>query len=392
MEPRPSRRTFPYIMLWGFSLLAISINIISCNATQQSPDNKNQKDHPILSQLITPPGFTVELFATDLTNARSMAISPTGVVFVGTRTAGNVYAVIDEDKDGYAETKYTIASGLNMPNGVALRDGDLYVAEVNRIIVFRGIEAKLNNPPAPEVIYDGYPGKTHHGWKYIAFGPDGMLYVPVGAPCNICLSEDSIFASITRLDVDKKSTPEIVHSGIRNTVGFDWDPMTGHLWFTDNGADQMGDDLPADELNRAKSDYLHFGYPYCHQGDLPDPEHGSKRDCSDFIPPAKKLGPHVAALGMHFYKGDQFPDGYKGQIYVCEHGSWNRSTKIGYRVSLLRTGQGEVISYEPFIKGWLQGDSVLGRPVDVKEMMDGSLLISDDYADIIYRVIYTGEQ
>jgi glucose/arabinose dehydrogenase len=379
-------------MLWGFSLLAISINIISCNATQQSPDNKNQKDHPILSQLITPPGFTVELFATDLTNARSMAISPTGVVFVGTRTAGNVYAVIDEDKDGYAETKYTIASGLNMPNGVALRDGDLYVAEVNRIIVFRGIEAKLNNPPAPEVIYDGYPGKTHHGWKYIAFGPDGMLYVPVGAPCNICLSEDSIFASITRLDVDKKSTPEIVHSGIRNTVGFDWDPMTGHLWFTDNGADQMGDDLPADELNRAKNDYLHFGYPYCHQGDLPDPEHGSKRDCSDFIPPAKKLGPHVAALGMHFYKGDQFPDGYKGQIYVCEHGSWNRSTKIGYRVSLLRTGQGEVISYEPFIKGWLQGDSVLGRPVDVKEMMDGSLLISDDYADIIYRVIYTGEQ
>lgn len=392
MEPRRKPITYLFKMLLGYSFLALSFGIFSCNATQQSPDKKDQKDHPILSQLITPPGFTVELFATDLTNARSMAISPTGVVFVGTRTAGNVYAVIDEDKDGYAETKYTIASGLNMPNGVALKDGDLYVAEVNRIIVFRDIEDNLNNPPSPEVIYDGYPTNKSHGWKYIAFGPDGLLYVPVGAPCNICLSEDSIFASITRLDVEKKSVPQIVQSGIRNTVGFDWDPRTGYLWFTDNGRDQMGDDIPADELNRAKSDFLHFGYPFCHQGDLPDPEFGALRDCSEFTPPAKKLGPHVAALGMHFYEGDQFPDGYKGQIYVSEHGSWNRTTKIGYRVSLLRTGQGEVISYEPFIKGWLQGDSVLGRPVDVKEMKDGSLLISDDYADNIYRVTYTGEQ
>jgi glucose/arabinose dehydrogenase len=274
-----------------------------------------------------------------------------------------------------------------MPNGVAFRDGDLYVAEVSRILRFPDIESRLENPGEPEVVYDGYPTETHHGWKYIAFGPDGKLYVPVGAPCNICKSEKPVFASITRLNPDGTGM-EVVQEGIRNTVGFTWHPKTGELWFTDNGRDWLGDDQPYCELNRAPEDGLHFGYPYCHQGDLPDPEFGDATPCSDFTPPAAKLGPHVAPLGLGFYTSKQFPESYRGQIFVAEHGSWNRSEKIGYRVMMATLDGNEVVSYKPFAEGWLNDGDVWGRPVDIELLPDGSMLVSDDFADAIYRIYY----
>jgi glucose/arabinose dehydrogenase len=254
---------------------------------------------------------------------------------------------------------------------------------------YDNIEDNLGNPPEPVVIYDQYPEENHHGWKYIAFGPDDKLYVPVGAPCNVCESEDEVFASITRMDPDG-SNMEIVQRGVRNTVGFGWHPETAELWFTDNGRDRMGDDIPFCELNRAPEDNMHFGFPYCHQGDVPDPKLGEKRDCSEFTPPAYKLGPHVAPLGLEFYTADQFPAEYRGNIIIAEHGSWNRSKKSGYRLMLATLNGNEVVSYEPFIEGWLnqESDDAWGRPVDVEVMPDGSLLISDDFADAIYRLTY----
>ena len=276
-----------------------------------------------------------------------------------------------------------------MPNGVALRDGALYVGEVSRILRFDNIESSLRTPPAPVVVTESYPSDRHHGWKFIAFGPDGYLYVPVGAPCNTCESQDPVYASITRIRPDGTGR-EIYASGVRNTVGFDWHPVTKELWFTDNGRDMLGDDVPPDELNRASSKGLHFGYPYCHAGNISDPEFGGRRPCSDFIAPAKALGPHVAALGMRFYTGSMFPAGYRQQILFAEHGSWNRSMPIGYRVMLAKLKGNEVVGYEPFAEGWLQGRRAWGRPVDVLVMPDGALLVSDDLAGAIYRISYQG--
>jgi len=276
-----------------------------------------------------------------------------------------------------------------MPNGVALRDGDLYVAEVSRILRFNDIEQNLDKPGEPEVIFDDYPTETHHGWKYIAFGPDGKLYVPVGAPCNICKSENDVFASITRMDPDG-SNMEVVQHGIRNTVGFTWHPETGELWFTDNGRDWMGDNKPDCELNHAPREGLHFGYPYCHQGDIPDPEFGEQRSCEEFVPPVQKLGPHVAPLGLEFYTGEQFPERFQGQVFIAQHGSWNRSEKIGYRVMRVKLENGRSAAYEPFAEGWLKNGKVSGRPVDIELLPDGSMLVSDDYANAIYRIYYAG--
>ncbi|MCR9100608.1 MAG: sorbosone dehydrogenase family protein [bacterium] len=334
-----------------------------------------------------PEGFEIEVYAEGVKNARSMDLSPDGTLFVGTRGEGKVYALKDTNGDGRPDQQYVLAAGLKMPNGVAFRDGDLYVAEVSRILRFPDIESRLENPGEPEVVYNDYPTETHHGWKYIAFGPDGKLYVPVGAPCNICKSEDPVFASITRLHPDGTGM-EVVQEGIRNTVGFTWHPKTGELWFTDNGRDWMGDDQPYCELNRAPEDGLHFGYPYCHQGDLPDPEFGDAAPCSDFTPPAAKLGPHVAPLGLEFYTGKQFPKACQGQIFVAEHGSWNRSEKIGYRVMMATLEGNEVVSYKPFAEGWLDDGDVWGRPVDIELLPDGSMLVSDDFADAIYRIYY----
>jgi len=335
-----------------------------------------------------PPGFSISVFSDAVPGARSLAQSPRGIVYVGTMVAGKVYALVDKDKDGRADQVFTIASGLRSPNGVAWRDGSLYVAEISRVLRFDAIDDHLANPPKPVVVTDAYPKDGLHGWKFIRFGPDGKLYVPVGAPCNVCEPGDP-YASITRIDLkNPQGKPEIVARGIRNTVGFDWQPKTGVLWFTDNGRDMMGDDLPPDELNRAPKTGLHFGYPYCHGGDLPDPELGGKRPCSQLTPPAIKLGPHVAALGMRFYTGTMFPARYRGQVFIAEHGSWNRSEKIGYRVTLVRVEGDRAISYEPFAEGWLRRGSVLGRPVDVEVMPDGALLVSDDDAGAVYRIAW----
>jgi glucose/arabinose dehydrogenase len=332
-----------------------------------------------------PPGFRIEVVASELENARSMARSPGGTLFVGTRGAGNVYALRDADGDGRYEQRWVLARGLNYPNGVAFRDGALYVAEVQRLLRFDGIESRLAAPPKPVVVTE-FPAERHHGWRYIAFGPDGKLYVPFGAPCNVCDKPE--FAVINRMDADGRNR-EVVARGVRNTVGFDWHPQTGELWFTDNGRDMLGDDEPACELNRLSKPGQHFGFPYCHGGDVADPEHGAGRRCADFVAPALKLGPHVAPLGVKFYTGSQFPPEYRGVAFIAEHGSWNRSRKIGYRISMAWPKAGGGSEYRTFADGFLQGESAWGRPVDLLVMPDGSLLVSDDHGHAIYRISYT---
>jgi glucose/arabinose dehydrogenase len=316
-----------------------------------------------------------------------MALGKSDVVFVGTRTEGSVYAV--RYRGAKAAQVITLASGLRMPNGVAVRDGALYVAEVGRILRFDDIEAHLDAPPKPVVVTERFPRETHHGWKFIRFGPDGRLYVPVGAPCNICEPDAARYALISRIRPDGAGY-EVFARGVRNSVGFDWDPRTQELWFTDNGRDWLGEDLPADELNHAPKAGMHFGYPYCHQGDTADPEFGRKRACAEFSGPAVKLGPHVAALGMRFYTGNQFPPEYRNNLFIAEHGSWNRSKRIGYRIMRVVIEGGRAVKHEVFAEGWLQGESVWGRPVDIEVMPDGSLLVSDDHAGVIYRIAYRG--
>jgi glucose/arabinose dehydrogenase len=341
-----------------------------------------------LERIKLPPGFEISVFAENIPNARSLALGKNNVLFVSTRSAGRVYAV--RYRDNKATQLITLASGLQMPNGVALRDGSLYVAEVNRILRYDNIEAQLDSfathPPKPVVVTDRFPRDSHHGWKFIRFGPDGWLYVPVGAPCNICEPNPERYALIARIRPDG-SGYEVFARGVRNSVGFDWDPRTKELWFTDNGRDWLGNDLPSDELNHAPKRGMNFGYPYCHQGDTPDPDFGT-RDCSEFIPPAVKLGPHVASLGMRFYTGSQFPAEYRNNIFIAEHGSWNRSRKIGYRVKRVVIEGARIVKHEVFAEGWLQGESVWGRPVDIEQMPDGSLLVSDDHAGAIYRITY----
>jgi glucose/arabinose dehydrogenase len=347
------------------------------------------REKALLGAIELPAGFKIDLYSEAVPNARSLAMSPLGVLFVGTRQMGRVYALVDKDKDLKAEQVYTIADGLNMPNGVAYWNGDLYVAEVSRILRFRQVESHLAKPLPPEVVYQGFPNDLRHGWKFIRFGPDGKLYVPVGAPCNICASNDPVFATITRLNRDGSGF-EIYAHGVRNSVGFDWHPRTGELWFTDNGRDWLGDNQPPDELNRANVLGLHFGFPYCHGDTLADPEMGGGQSCKEFTSPAIALGPHVAALGMRFYTGAMFPEAYRDQIFIAEHGSWNRAQKVGYRVSLVRLKGDKAAAYEPFAQGWLAGQTAWGRPVDLEMMADGSLLVSDDQNGVIYRISYPG--
>jgi len=330
---------------------------------------------------VLPPGFSIKVYA-EVPNARSLALGNNGTVFVSNRRGRSIYAVVAE---GDSTRTIELVGGLDTPNGIAYHDGDLYVAENNKVTRYADIEQHLENVPGGEVLDIDLPSKTRHGWRYISFGPDGKLYISIGSPCNVC-DEDG-FGQIVRMNPDG-SGREIFASGVRNSVGFTWHPESGELWFTDNGRDMLGDDLPPDELNRAPSAGLHFGYPYCHAGDIPDPRYGEGRDCDDFAAPAQKLGPHVASLGVRFYTGRMFPDKYLGQIFIAEHGSWNRSKKIGYRVSSVRLEDGVPVAYEPFAEGWLQNESVSGRPVDLLVLGDGSMLVSDDHANKIYRISY----
>jgi len=339
-------------------------------------------------QITLPPGFKITVFADNVPNARSIAPGPAGVFFVGSRNAGNVYAVIDKDGDFRADEVIVIARGLWSPNGVAYRDKALYVAEINRVIRYPDIMDKLSAPGRPVVVTAAFPARRWHGWKFIRFGPDGKLYVPVGAPCNVCVPQDPRFATIMRMDPDGGNL-EIFARGVRNTVGFDWHPRTGHLWFTDNGRDYLGDDQPPDELNRADRPGHHFGFPYLHGKSIQDPKFGSKAPEQDYTPPVQELGPHVAALGMRFYTGRQFPPEYRRRIFIAEHGSWNRSEPIGYRITMVDPDNTRSGGYEVFAAGWLQKDkTVLGRPVDLEVLKDGSLLVSDDLAGRLYRIRY----
>jgi glucose/arabinose dehydrogenase len=361
-----------------FAALALSAAFVAGAASAAPP----------IERLRLPPGFKVEVYAGKVANARSLALGDKGTVFVGTRS-DSVYALVDSNGDGKAEV-ITIAEGLNAPNGVAFRDGALYVAEISRILRFDNIEANLKRPPKPVVVYDKLPRDGHHGWKFIAFSPDGWLYVPVGAPCNVCETDPDVYAAIHRMKPDG-SHYEVFARGIRNTVGFDWDPVTKELWFNDHGRDMMGDDLPSCELNHAPKSGMHFGFPYCHQGDTPDPEYGSKRACSEFTPPALKQGGHVAPNGLRFYGGKMFPAEYRNRIFIAQHGSWNRSRKSGYRVMMvtLNSDRKTVEKYEEFATGWMEDERAWGRPVDLLVMPDGSLLISDDAANAVYRVTYS---
>jgi glucose/arabinose dehydrogenase len=342
-----------------------------------------------LDQVRLPKGFTIELLAR-APGAREMTFGDRGTLFVGS-VRGDVYAIaFDPARSGGPAAVRAIASGLREPVGVAFRDGALYVSAVSRILRFDDIEQRLDRPPKPVVVSDRFPSDGHHGWKFIAFGPDGKLYVPVGAPCNVCEEDRDRYATIMRMNPDGSGL-ETFARGIRNSVGFDWDPRTRVLWFTSNGRDMMGDDVPPDTLNAASVAGLDFGFPHCHAGTIADPQFGRGKPCSAFAPPAQHLGPHVASLGMRFYTGAQFPPAYRDQIFIAEHGSWNRSRKIGYRVTLVRLDERRrPVAYEPFAQGWLQGERAWGRPADVAVAPDGSLLVSDDMAGAIYRVRYRG--
>lgn len=337
-----------------------------------------------------PPGFKAEILIPDVPKARSMALGDSGTLFVGTRFGdGTVYAIRDALGPHPQVSKFV--QGLKVPNGVAFHDGALYVAEQRRILRFPQAEQHSDEPRIPEVVDAQLPYKTGlHAWKYLAFGPDDKLYVPVGAPCNVCDEKD--FGLILRMNPDG-SERKVVARGVRNSVGMSWHPLTGELWFTDNGRDMLGDESPADELNRMPVTGLNFGFPFCHGRDVIDPQFGALGKCADMQAPVQELGPHVAALGVRFYTGSMFPVEYRNQIFIAEHGSWNRSKdagRTGYRIALVRLKGNAAVAYEPFAEGWIDGDKVLGRPVDLLVAPDGSLLVSDDERGVIYRISYQG--
>lgn len=342
-----------------------------------------------ISTISMPSGFKISVYASGVEGARSLTLGDNGVVFVGSRSAGRIYALVDEKGDGTKIEVVTVASNLDTPNGVAFHNGSLYVAEISRILRYENITANLYQPLPPVLVYDGLPTERHHGWKFIAVGPDKKLYVPVGAPCNICASEDERFASIMRMNLDG-SEPEVFAQGVRNTVGFDWHPQSGELYFTDNGRDWLGDNLPPDELNHAPQKGMHFGYPYYYGNNFVDPEFKEQPPITLLTTPAVELGAHVAPLGMRFYTGKMFPNQYHNQIFVAEHGSWNRTSPVGYQIILVRLQDGKPVSQEAFAQGWLKSFVPWGRPVDVLVMPDGALLVSDDYANAVYRISYEG--
>ncbi len=336
-----------------------------------------------VAKLKVPPGFNIEVYAAGMANARSLAEGDKGTVFVGTRLVGNLYAI--SNKDGKRAVK-TMATGLYRPNGIAFKNGTLYVAELSKVSKIDKVEDNLDSPKLTK-IYDDLPKDEAHGWKFIGIGPDNKLYVPVGQPGNNVLSSDA-HGQIRRMNLDG-SGAEVIARGVRNTVGFDWHPETKQLYFTDNGRDWMSEDVPEDELNRVTKVGEHFGAPFCLQGNIVDPEFGWGKSCSDYTAPVGLLGPHSAALGMRFYTGNMFPKAYKNAIIVARHGSWNRSKKVGGDVLVVKLNKdGTVKSTEPFITGFLENNSYIGRPVDVLQMKDGSLLVSDDWNGAIYRVTY----
>lgn len=341
-------------------------------------------------KLKVPAGFKIEPYATGMADARSLAVTPSGTVFVGNRLLDKVYAVTPGTNGGKPTVK-VIASGLYRPNGVAFHDGALYVAELNRITRYDNIEANLDHPPKPVLIYDNLPSDEAHGWKFIGIGPDNKIYVPIGAPGNILIPAETN-AQIRRMDLDGKNV-EMVATGVRNSVGFDWNPVTKDFYFTNNGRDWVSEDLPNDTLHMVAANSTkapNFGFPYCHQGNFTDPEFGWGKNCNDYAKPAALLGPHVASLGMRFFNSAAFGPEYKGAIFVALHGSWDRTIKLGGDVEVIKlNGDGSVASQTPFLTGFLQNNNYVGRPVDVQPMPDGSLIVSDDWNGALWRVSKT---
>lgn len=376
--------------------ITVVISLHSCKEAKKENTQNNAENVALdstdlaLMELNLPEGFQIEVYARGVDGARSMAMGDDGTLFVGTRTENNIYAIQDTNGDFKADNVMVLDT-MEVPNGIAMRNGDLYVAQVGSLWKYPNIEDQLDGEVEKELIYDDFPTEFHHGWKYIAFGPDDKLYVPVGAPCNICnrTDEDERFATISRMDPDGTNR-EIYARGVRNSVGFTWHPDTKQMWFTDNGRDMLGDDIPPCELNTVTEAGQHFGYPFCHGGIVKDPEFGDLHPCSDFVEPALQLDAHVAPLGIKFYTGNMFPAEYKGKAFIAEHGSWNRSKKVGYRIMMVDIEDGAVVNSEPFIDGWLDevAQKASGRPVDMLMLEDGSMLISDDYGDAIYRVTY----
>ena len=343
--------------------------------------------YPELANFKLPPGFSIAVFSDQVPAARSMVVSPSGIVYVGSRTAGKVYALVSTRHDYVIDKVVTLAEGLDAPIGVAYLNGSLYVSEISRLIRFDDIDNTFDKSPKFQAVNTGLPADKWHGEKIVKVGPEGKLYIPVGAPCNSCNKENDLHSKIYRMNPDGSQREEVAR-GVRNSVGFAWHPTTRNLWFTDNGRDMLGDNLPSDKLNTVTATGMHFGFPYCQGGVVADPEFAAGHKCSEFTEPMAKLGPHVASLGLAFYTGDQFPAQYKNQLFIAEHGSWNRAQKIGYRVALITLADSKVASDTVFIDGFLQNGEVVGRPVDIAFLADGSMLVSDDHRGRVYRVTY----
>lgn len=360
-----------------YKLLLMSfIGMVSGHGASAQPAN-------VAAEIRLPEGFSISVYTDEVPNARSLALGTNGTVFVSTRRDGRIYAVV-ERSDGRVQV-HTLIEGLRTPNGLAYYDGDLYIAETRRLLRLKDVENHLEDPQALEVLDDTFPTERHHGWRYIEFGPDGKLYMSVGAPCNVCDRDG--FGIIQRMNPDG-SDKETIAYGVRNSVGLEFHPESHDLWFTDNGRDMLGDNTPPGELNRLDADGSHFGFPFCHGSSVVDPEFGAERPCADFAVPTQELGPHVAPLGLEIYDGAMFPAEYRGHAFIAEHGSWNRSEKIGYRITLVRLSGTNGAGYEVFADGWLDGDDVSGRPVDLLVMPDGSMLVSDDQSGVLYRIRY----
>ncbi|HEX9328428.1 MAG TPA: PQQ-dependent sugar dehydrogenase [Reyranella sp.] len=353
------------------------------NPGQPLPTPKAELDQ-ILAKIKLPPGFKIAVWASGVPQARQMAWGDKGTLFVGTFDKGTVHAV--SGPDGQKVVK-PFVTGLRMPTGVAFQDGALYVIDIDKLYRYENPEADLDKAPQGKVVYDDFPPYVPHGWKYLVPDGKGWFYIAVGPPCNICMPPTS--ASQYRRVNPKTGSAELVALGVRNSVGGAVDPRTGDLWFSENARDWMSDEIPSDKLNRVTKLGEHFGYPYCHQGDIVDPEFGMGRKCSEFTPPVVKLGPHVAPLGMKFYTGDMFPAEYKNGIFIAEHGSWNRHKKLGYRIRFISVGaDGKNPKDTVFAGVWLDDQKILGRPADVLQAPDGSLLVADDQAGAIYRISY----
>jgi len=338
-----------------------------------------------LKSVKLPPGFKIEVYASGLPEARQMAWGDNGTLFVGSYNATNVYAVTDE---GGKKTVKTILKGLNMPTGLAFQNGALYVIAIDKLLRYDNAEANLDHMPKPTVAYDDMPPYVAHGWKYLVTDKNGEMYIPFGPPFNIGMPPSGV--SQIRLVDPKSGQAEVVAMGVRNSVGGDIDPRSGDYWFTENARDWMSDNLPSDKLNHITKIGQSFGYPYCHQGDTPDPKFARGHSCSEFTPPVVKLGDHVAPLGMKFYTGSQFPAEYKNNILIAEHGSWNRHVYQGARIErVIVDADGKNAKQEVFAEGWLkEPQDYRGRPTDILQAKDGSILVADDWAGAIYRISY----